>query len=199
VTQCFYAAHNATPQCKAMREKYIIDIIQHMIPRVWRNSPTDRATRAQVVRAGTRTAGIGERNIHHADCTNVTVHRGNPVHASIQTHLSKRNRHGVRRPGRKAQPPGITPSERRHGYHTPNNTPHSSFFLKNCSGRERHPPSGRRREKRPEHPGEVLLCGDDRGRLLEHQVDPLVTPGDPEVGSESDDPFSQGIRVAHLP
>ncbi len=61
-----------------------------MIPRVERRgiSPTTRATQAQVVRTGTRSAGIGERNIHHADCTNVTM-RQHRVHP--QAHLSKQS------------------------------------------------------------------------------------------------------------
>ncbi len=67
-----------------------------MIPRVGRDGetlPATRATRAQVVRTGTRTAGVGERNIHHADCTNVKIHvhtGGTPVnmirHTSLNTH-----------------------------------------------------------------------------------------------------------------
>ena len=40
-------------------------------------------------RTGARTAGIGERNIHHVDCINVTMHRKRPGadrHASLNTH-----------------------------------------------------------------------------------------------------------------
>ena len=67
-----------------------------MIPRVGREGetlPATRATRAQVARTGTRTAGVGEQNIHHADCTSVRihVHTGDiPVnmirHTSLNTH-----------------------------------------------------------------------------------------------------------------
>lgn len=67
-----------------------------MIPRVGREGetlPATRATRAQVVRTGTRTAGVGERNIHRADCTDVRINvhtGGTPVnmirHTSLNTH-----------------------------------------------------------------------------------------------------------------
>ena len=62
-----------------------------MIPRVERRgiSPTTRTAQARRARAGTRTAGIGERNIHHTDCINVTMHRKRPGadrHTSLNTH-----------------------------------------------------------------------------------------------------------------
>ncbi len=44
-----------------------------MIPQGRKGSPTDRAIQAQMVRAGTRSAGMGERNIHHADCIHVNA------------------------------------------------------------------------------------------------------------------------------
>ncbi|GEM_PF-3027125 len=42
-----------------------------MIPQSRRTSPATRTTQAQVARTGTRSAGMGERNIHHAGCINV--------------------------------------------------------------------------------------------------------------------------------
>lgn len=65
-----------------------------MIPRVGRDGEslsTTRATRAHVTRTGRRSAGIGERNIHHADCTNVKVniHTGTVPRCKNQAHLSK--------------------------------------------------------------------------------------------------------------
>jgi hypothetical protein len=103
-----------------------------MIPRVGREGetlPATRATRAQVARTGTRTAGVGERNIHRADCTDVRINvhtGGTPVnmigHTSLNTHTGTRNR----TPARTAQPHRDCPNTP-YGYHTPDNTP--SFFL----------------------------------------------------------------------
>ena len=82
-----------------------------------------------MARTGRRSAGIGERNIHHADCTNVkvNVHTGELPRCKNQAHLSKHSYWhtvgGV--PGREAQPSRYrlqTP----YGYHTPDNIP--SFF-----------------------------------------------------------------------
>ncbi len=91
-------------------------------PRVERRggiSPTTRTAQARRTRAGTRTAGIGERNIHHADCINVTMHRKRPGadrHTSLNTHTGTvacgtGGAGGTTAPGLPPQAP--------HGYHTP--------------------------------------------------------------------------------
>jgi hypothetical protein len=90
-----------------MTKKYINKLDQHMIPRVGRRgiSPTTRTIRAQVVRTETRSAGNGERNIHHADCIDVRVgvrsgeHPGSrqqPVHrhTSLNTLIPARCKRG---------------------------------------------------------------------------------------------------------
>ena len=75
----------------ALDQKNIYHIDQRMIPQGRKGSPTNRAIQAQVVRAGTRSAGMGERNIHHADCiyVNANVLAGGTAPENTRAHPSK--------------------------------------------------------------------------------------------------------------
>ena len=54
-------------------------------------------------------------------------------------------------------------------------------------------------EQGSERPGQIFLFRDHDRRLFKHQVDPLMVPGDPEVGPERYHSFAKSISVSHLP
>jgi len=96
-----------------------------MIPQGRKGSPTNRTIQAQVVRAGARSAGMGERNIHHVDCIHVnanvlaggTAPENTPEHTSLNLYRHDEgdrdgwhNRPGISRRHRMVITPDNIPS-----------------------------------------------------------------------------------------